>query len=229
MELRAFLGLLNYYSKFLPNLASKLSPLYKLLHKTTKWTWGRAQRDAFGEAKRLLQSDSLLVHFDEKKLLILACDASPYGVGAVLSHVMEDKSGRPIAYTSRTLAVAEKVYSQLDKEAIAIVFGVKRFHLYLYGRHFVIHSDHQPLSHLFNEHEGVPALASAWLQRWALMLSAYEYSFKYKPGRFLANADGLSHLPTPTATSTACLPGELVLLLNHLDHSYFCCAGETVD
>ena len=96
--------------------ASKFSPLYKLLHKTTKWTWGRAERDAFSEAKRLLQSDSLLVHFDENKPLILACDASPYRVGAVLSHVMEDKSERPIADASRTLAVAEKGYSQLDKK-----------------------------------------------------------------------------------------------------------------
>ena len=98
----------------------------------------------------------MLVHFDENKPLILACDASPYRVGAVLSHVMEDKSERPIAYTSRTLAVAEKGYSQLDKEAVAIAFGVKRFHPYLYGRHFVIRSDHQPLSHLFNDHKGVP-------------------------------------------------------------------------
>ena len=83
-ELRAFLGLLNYYSKFLPNFASKLSPLYKLLHKTTRWTWRRAQRDAFSEMKRLLQSDSLLVHFDENKPLILISDALPYGVGVVL-------------------------------------------------------------------------------------------------------------------------------------------------
>ena len=138
--------------------------MYKLLHKTSKWTWGRAQRDAFGEAKRLLQSDSLLVHFDENKPLILACDASPYGVGAVLSHVMEDKSERPIAYACRTLDVAEKGYSQLHKEAVATVLGMKSFHPYLYGRHFVICSDHQPLSHLFNEHKGVPALASAQLQ-----------------------------------------------------------------
>ena len=142
-ELRVFFGLLNNYSKFLPNLASKLSPLHKLLYKTTEWTWGRAQRDVFGEAKRLLPSDSLLVHFDENKPLISACDASPYRAGAVLSHVMEDKSERPIAYASRTLAVAEKDYSQLDKETVAIAFGVKRFHPYLYGRHFIIRSDHQ--------------------------------------------------------------------------------------
>ena len=83
MELKVCLGLLNY-SKFLPNLASKLSPLYKLLHNTTKWTWGRTQKDDFCEAERLFQSDSLLVYLDENKLLSLVCEALSYRVGAVL-------------------------------------------------------------------------------------------------------------------------------------------------
>ena len=133
-QLRSFLGILTYYGKFLPNLSSTLKPLYDLLGKDKKWIWGDKQKEA-------LQADSLLVHFDPMKPLVLACDASDYGIGAVLSH-MEDGQECPIAYTSRTLNAAEKHYSQLDKEALAIVSGVKKFHNYIYGRHFTIQSDH---------------------------------------------------------------------------------------
>ncbi len=165
----------------------------------------------------MLQSDSLLVHFDGEKKLLLACDASPYGVGAVLSHVMEDNSERPIAYASRTLTSAEKGYSQLDREALAILFGVKTFHSYLYGRQFIIRSDHQPLYHLFIEKKAVPVMASARLQRWALTLSAYQYIIEYKLGKLLAMADALSRLLSPATTTADSLPGELVQLIHHLE------------
>ena len=120
-ELRSFLGLVNYYGKFLPDLATAAAPLYSLLRKTAQWCWGQAQQSAFEKVKTLLQSSDLLVHFDPQKEIILACDASPYGVGAVLSHCMEDGSERPIAYASRSLSIAERKYSHLDKEALAIV------------------------------------------------------------------------------------------------------------
>lgn len=210
-ELRAFLGILNYYSKFLPNLATVLAPLYKLLHKDTKWFWGEEQRQAFQEAKEMLQSDALLVHYSSEKKLLLACDASPYGIGAVHSHIDDNNVERP---ASRSLTKAEKAYSQLDKEALAIVFGVKKFHSYLVGRSFVIQSDHQPLYHLFHQNKPIPPMASARLQRWALTLSAYQYQIHYKPGKQLSNADALSRLPRPLSTSSDRLPGELVQLLN---------------
>ena len=164
-ELRSFLGLITYYSKFLPNMSSKLAPLYALLRKSKTWSWSTKEDAAFQVAKDALQTDSLLVHFDPAKPLILACDASQYGIGAVLSHKMDDGHERPIAYVSRTLNPAEKRYSQLDKEALAIVSGVKKFHNYLYGRHFTIESDHQPLAYLFHEGKGIPQMASARIQR----------------------------------------------------------------
>ena len=150
-QLKSFLGLVNYYGKFLPNLSSVLAPLYSLLQQKQSWTWDSSQESAFQKAKTSLTSDSLLVHYDPTKELLLACDASPYGVGAVLSHRMEDGTDKPIAFASRSLAPTEQKYSQLDKEGLSIIFGVKRYHQHLYGRHFTILSDHKPLQHLFSE------------------------------------------------------------------------------
>ena len=218
-QLRAFLGLVNYYAKFLPNLSSVLAPLYRLLQKDSKWSWGRVEDSAFQEAKSGLTSSSVLTHYDPSKELFLDCDASPYGVGAVLSHRMEDGSRKPIAYASRSLNPAEKRYSQLDKEGLAIVFGVKKFHYYLYGRKFTIHSDHKPLQHLFSESRPIPQLASARIQRWALTLSAYDYTIVYRPGTEMANADSLSRLPLPDTPVSVPLPGETILLMETLHTS----------
>ena len=106
-------------------------------------------------------------------------------MGAVLAHQMEDGTERRISYVSRALTPVEKRYLQIDIEALAIVFGVKRYHQYLYGRTFSIYSDHKPLMYLFGENRGIPATASARVQRWALTLSGYCYSIKYCPSKTL--------------------------------------------
>ena len=218
-QLKSFLGMINYYSKFLPNLSTQLAPLYSLLQKKTIWSWGKAQQQAFEKAKQQLVSSQVLAHYDSTKDLLLACDASPYGVGAVLSHRMEDGSERPIAFASRSLSPAEKNYAQLDKEGLAIVFGVKKFHHYLLGRHFTIQSDHKPLQHLFGKLRSVPPMASARIQRWALTLAAYHYDINYKLGKTNANADVLSRLPLPEYAGEVPVPEELVLLMEGLQNS----------
>ena len=110
----------------------KLSSLYQLLHKTATWKWDLQKLEWVELVKKqLITVAPVLVHHDPTKQLSLSTDASTYGVGAVLSHVMEDGSEMPIAYASRTLNVVEKRYSQLDKEAAAIMFGVQRFHQYI--------------------------------------------------------------------------------------------------
>ena len=146
-QVKSFLGMLNYYHRHLPNLAHLLEPLH-LLRKNTQWTWGTEQDKAFKNAKETLCSASLLVHFDPLKPITLSCDASPYGLGAVLSHLMEDGTERPIAFASRTLANAESNYSQIEKEGLAIIYAVSKFHQYLYGTTFTLVTDHKQKFHL---------------------------------------------------------------------------------
>ena len=146
-------------------MSTTLSPLYALLQKNRRWKWCKEQQKAFEQAKLALQSDILLVHYDSEKELTLSCDTSPYGLGAVISHRIEGGVEKPIAFASRTLAPAEKNYSQLEKEALAIAYAMKKFHTYLYGRHFFIYSDPHPLSYLLNESKGVPAMAASRIQR----------------------------------------------------------------
>ena len=153
--------MINFYGKFLPNLSSLLEPLHKLLLNDTRWKWSKRQQEAFRAAKDLLRSSRLLVHYDPEKEIVVSGDASPYGVGAVLAHTMEDGSEKPIAYASRTLSKAERGYSQLDKEALAMLFAVKKFHQFLYGRHFKFYTDHKPLLGLLNPQKATPAMASS--------------------------------------------------------------------
>ncbi|XP_034157776.2 LOW QUALITY PROTEIN: uncharacterized protein K02A2.6-like [Pangasianodon hypophthalmus] len=194
-QLRSFLGFVNYYNRFLPNLATVLHPLNALLQAGKKWMWTKQCTEAFREAKRLVMSDTVLTHFDPHKPLKVACDASPYGIGAVLSHVMSDGTERPIAFASRSLSAAEKNYAQIDREALSLVWGVKRFNQYLYGNEFTLVTDHQPLVSIFSPQKGVPLTAAARMQRWALFLGGHRYRIEFKRTHRHANADGLSRPP----------------------------------
>ena len=150
-ELRSYLGLLTYYNKFLPNLSTTLHPLHKLLQKNVPWRWRAEQEKAFAKSKELLTSTKFLAHFDSTQKLTLACDASSYGVGAVLAHKMPDGSKRPIGYASRTLTKSERNYSQLEKEGLSCIFGIKKFHDYVFGHAFELVTDHKPLLGLLKE------------------------------------------------------------------------------
>ena len=211
--------MVNFYGKFLPDLASTLKPLHQLLRKDTRWVWSNKQQKAFQTTKDLLQSSRVLVHYDPEKQLVVSCDASPYGVGAVLAHKFSDGSEKPIAYASRTPTKPEWAYSQLDKEALAVIFAVKKFHQFLYGRHFVIYTDHKPLLGLFNPEKATPTMASGRVQRWSLTLLGYEYELVYRPGSQNGNADSLSRLPLPEMPQTAPDRGDAINLLEHINNT----------
>ena len=198
-ELRAFLGMVQYYARFLSNLSSILAPLHELLKKDVCWKWTSSAQRSFDACKNALTSASLLVHYDVKKELKLACDASAYGVGAVTSHVLENGEEKPIAFASRTLTHSEKNYAQIEKEALAIIFGVKKFHQYLYGRKFCLVTDHKPLLTILGPKSSVPTLSAARMQRWAELLSVYDYDIEFRRSADHANADALSRLPCGTS------------------------------
>ena len=179
---------------FLPNLATTLHPLHDLLQKGRPRKWTEKCERAFVKSKRQLQDSLLLVHYDLKKSLRLACDASTYGVGAVIFHVMENGEEKPIAFASRTLAASERNYSQIEKGALSIEFGVKKFRSYLYRRRFTLLTDHQPLVTILGPKTGVPPLVAARMHRWSLILAAYQYEIEYRKSAEYANADALSRL-----------------------------------
>ncbi|CAM4584726.1 unnamed protein product [Caretta caretta] len=196
-QLHLFLGLLNYYGKFISQLATLLKPFYELLGQNKTWKWTEACNVAFNKAKDALLNSEVLTHFDPSLPLQLACDASPYGVGAVMSHIMPSGEARPIAFASRTLSKAETNYAQIEREALGIIFGMQKFHQYPFGRKFTLLTDHRPLTSIFGPYTGIPPLAASHMQCWALLLSAHTYEIKYRKSTLHGNADGLSRLSLP--------------------------------
>jgi hypothetical protein len=193
--LKSFLGMVNFYSKFINGFTDILTPMYKLLKKGQKWEWGQPQKEAFNKIKLALTDSPVLTHYSERLPLILCCDGSQTGVGAVILHRTAEGE-RPVAYASRALSAAERNYSQIHREALAIIFGIKKFHTYLYGRQFTLRTDHRPLVTIFGSKTDIPSTAAGRLIRWALLLSGYQYDIEYVKSADNI-ADGLSRLPLP--------------------------------
>ena len=194
-ELRALLGLINYYAKFLPNLSHFCRPFYNLLQKDHKFEWSEECKRNFDEIKATLSNAPVLCHYDQNLELGLACDASSVGIGAVLFHIFPDGTEKPIYYASKTLSKTEKNYSQIEKEGLAIIFGVKKFHQFIFGRKFYLYTDHKPLLTIFSPTKGISSTTANRIQRWALLLSGYNYTIIYKNTKNHANADSFSRLP----------------------------------
>ena len=124
-------------------------------------------------------------------------------------HVYRNGTRHPIAYASRTLNKHEKRYGEVDKKALAIIFGLKRFHLYLYGRHFTILTDHKPLELIFGSKMAIPSLAAMRLQHWTIILAAFNCSIKFVPSKQNAVADALFCLPLSPMAGVKALSSRL--------------------
>lgn len=194
-EVKSFLGLVNYYNRFVPNAAHILHPIYELLGKEKKFVWTQDCDNAFQLIKKEIASERVLCHFDPAKPIILATDASAYGLGATLSHRFPDGSERPIAFMSRRLNKTERRYAQIDKEAMGIFWGVKRFFDYLYGRKFILMTDHKPLKSIFAPNASLPVLSATRMLHYAIFLSGFAYEIEYRRTNEHSNADFCSRFP----------------------------------
>lgn len=194
-EIRAFTGMINYYGRFIPNLSTILRPLNALLRKDTPFIWSKEYEAAFCQAKEAFISNRVLVYFNPKLPLVLATDASSYGVGAVLYHRYPDGPEGVIQFASQTFSETQRKYSQIDKEAYAIIYGVKKFFQYLYGNKFTLITDHRPLIQIFSPTTSLPIYTAMRMQHYANFLQGFNYNIQYRKSENHANADCLSRLP----------------------------------
>ena len=132
-ELRVLFGIVDVLWEIFTQCFIHSVPPAQLLRKDFAWKWEAEEEEAFNKSKKLLTSSSFLVHFDPDLPLTLACDASAYGIGAVLAHLLPDGTERLVGYASRTLSKAERNYSQLEKEGLSCIFGIKKFNCYVFG------------------------------------------------------------------------------------------------
>ena len=209
-ELQSFLGMANFYRRFMPpELATVCTPLNKLLKKKEPWHWATAEQQAFEKIKSYLTSESVLHMPDWSIPFGLKTDASAVGIGAVLFQTVPDEDGtpqeRPIAFFSRALNSAERNYSTTDRELLTIVAAVEHFRYYLYGRQATIWSDHEALKYI----KSAPPEQAGRNGRWLRKLADYDLVYKYIKGDSNVVADALSR-PTFVDPADLALPRPAV-------------------
>lgn len=187
-QLRSFLGLSGYYRKFIPHYATIASPLTDLTRKGQPNTlhWMDEHERAFTELKRHISNPPVLLLPDVQSTFILRSDASNTGLGAVLLQEADGEK-RPVAFASRKLIPREQKFSTIEKEALAIVWAVQHFQVYLYGQSFVLECDHKPLHYLGSAKDLNPRL-----MRWSLILQPYTFRVNYIKGGENVSADYMS-------------------------------------
>ena len=185
-ELRRYLGFLQYLAKFLPRLAEVAVPLYDLTKKDVDWQWEQRQQDAFDATKKLTTAEPVLRYFDPNTDLEIQCDASDKGLGATLM-----QEGQPIAYASRRLTTTEQRYAPIEKEMLAIVWSMEKYHQHTYGNFTTVYSDHRPLESIM--HKALKDVPKR-LQNMRIRLQHYNMKVVYKPGADQVVADYLSRM-----------------------------------
>ena len=209
-EVRSLLGMANYSSKYIPNFATITAPLRDLTKKNAQFVWNETHQNAFKQLTEALSPSPCMAYFTKSKDTYVTVDASPVGISAILSQKSKGREDEKIiAYASRALTDVETRYSQTEKEALAIVWGVEHFHLYLYGHDFVLVTDHKPLEVIYGSRN---SKTSARIERWVLRLQPYTFKVQYMPGTNNP-ADYLSRHPTLTSSKQASMTEDYMNLI----------------
>uniref|UniRef100_A0A8C6V5S1 Gypsy retrotransposon integrase-like protein 1 n=1 Tax=Neogobius melanostomus TaxID=47308 RepID=A0A8C6V5S1_9GOBI len=195
VTLRSFLGLVSWYSKFLPNFATVVAPMRDCANNKDTFKWSSEAQNSFEEVKRLLVNSPALTLFDPALQIVISTDASDYGLGGVFTQVQPDGTEKPVAFASRTLTSTERKYSTVEKEALACVWATEKWRTYLWGRRFILRTDHQALTTLLST-KGM-GRAGMRIARWSARLLCFDYDVVYRPGTQNYTADCLSRLPLP--------------------------------
>lgn len=215
--LRSFLGKVNYYNRFLKDMATTLKPLYDCTKKG-KFNWTPECQNSFELIKQKLMAAQKLSHYNQELTLVLTCDASAIGISAILSNRETNGIIKPIAFASKKLSDREQKYTSLDKEALAIIFGVTKYYNFLYGRSFELETDNTALVRIFGPNKGIPKMAAKRLQHYAIFLSAFNYKIKYI-STDKNPADYLSRMPTTNENCKEKLNKNFEVCTNYIDCS----------
>ena len=217
-QVKSFLGLIQFYSKFIPNFANKVAVLHELTKKNKKFEWtDKLQKTFEGIKNEFKNNDRILSKFDEHATMVLEVDASPYGVGCVLKQKHANNEYSTLGFASRKLTSAEVNYSQLDREGLAIIFGVRKFEKFLRGRKFILRTDHKPLVHIFNPNKNIPSLSNARLTRWSIILGSFNFDLEHISGSKNIIADYLSRSPIEDDELKFWIPPEYINLVENVE------------
>ena len=186
-ELQSWLGSIQFYGKYVRNLADKTSPLYNMLRKNVPFKMNREAKAAIDVIKESLSSPLVLKPYQPDQPVVLTCDASQKGIAGII-----EQNGHPVMAVSKILTRVEQNYSQIEREALAIVWSVKKLSKYLLNRHFRLVTDHKPLKFIFGKQKGVNSITAARIQRWAITLMAYDFDIECAKSEDMHLADLLS-------------------------------------
>ncbi|GFW02837.1 retrovirus-related Pol polyprotein from transposon 17.6 [Trichonephila clavipes] len=183
-EVRRLLGMMNFLSKFIPNVSKVSAPLREIIHDNVEFNWGKEQELSFVNIKELSAKAPILKVFCVNDEIVIQCDSSKDVLGSCLI-----QKAQPLLFVSRSLTNSEKNYAQIEKELLAIVFSFEKYHNFVYGRKVVVQSDDKPLMSIVNKpmHK-----ISSRMQRMILKLLKYDFEINYVPGSQMFLADTLS-------------------------------------
>ena len=190
-EVRSFAALMSYYRRFVKGFASIANPPNNLLKKGVKFVWNDECQGAFECLRDSLLKAPILSYPNFQERFSLYTDASNTGIGAILAQHINGTE-KTIAFASRSLKQHERKYATIERECLALVWGIKHFRPYLYGREFDVITDHNLLKWLNNARD-----PNSRLSRWSLALQSYAYTIKHRPGKSHGNVDALSRMPDP--------------------------------